>query len=131
MHVCLETLHVPRFSDRLIFDHSLLHMDMTCPLAPAKGVFETAPKLAIFIDCPNVDEYQVRLMMYYMQSNLAIMMTSSNTFRKYFPRYGLLLGESIGHWWNPLTKASDAELWWFLWCAPEQTDQLTFDILGI
>ena len=20
-------------------------------------------------------------------------------------------GESIGHWWNPLTKASDAELW--------------------
>ena len=26
-----------------------------------------------------------------------------------------------GHWWIPLTKASDAELWCFLWSAPEQT----------
>ena len=32
-----------------------------------------------------------------------------------------LWGESIGHRWNPLTKASDAELWRFLWSAPEQT----------
>ena len=26
-----------------------------------------------------------------------------------------------GHWWIPLTKASDAELWCFIWSAPEQT----------
>ena len=25
-----------------------------------------------------------------------------------------------GHQWIPLTKASDAELLYFLWCAPEQ-----------
>ena len=24
----------------------------------------------------------------------------------------------IGHWWIPRTKASDAELWYFLWSAP-------------
>ena len=32
-----------------------------------------------------------------------------------------LWGESIGHQWIPLAKASDAELWCFLWCVPEQT----------
>ena len=26
-----------------------------------------------------------------------------------------------GHWWIPLTNASDAELWCFLWSVPEQT----------
>ena len=26
-----------------------------------------------------------------------------------------------GDRWIPLTKASDAELWYFLWSAPEQT----------
>ena len=30
-------------------------------------------------------------------------------------------GESTGHWWIPLTEASDAELWCFLWSGPEQT----------
>ena len=33
---------------------------------------------------------------------------------------GPLFGEFTGHWWIPLTKASDAELWSFLWSAPEQ-----------
>ena len=47
------------------------------------------------------------------------MMTSSNgnTFRVTGP----LWGESAGHWWIPLTKASGVELWCFLWSAPEQT----------
>ena len=47
------------------------------------------------------------------------MMTSSNgnLFRATEP----LWGESTGDWWIPPTKASDAELWWFLWSAPEQT----------
>ena len=41
------------------------------------------------------------------------MMTSSNgnIFRVIEP----LCGEFTGHRWIPLTKASDAELWWFLW----------------
>ena len=38
---------------------------------------------------------------------------------------GPLWGESTGHRWNPLTKASDAELWYFLWSAPEQTVEET------
>ena len=46
-------------------------------------------------------------------------MTSSNG--NIFRVTGHLRGESTGHRWIPLTKASDAELWWFLWCAPEQT----------
>ena len=32
---------------------------------------------------------------------------------------GLLCGEFTGHRWIPRTKASDAELWCFLWSAPE------------
>ena len=45
-----------------------------------------------------------------------VMTTSSNgnTFRVTDP----LCGEFIGHRWIPLTKASDAELWYFLWSAP-------------
>ena len=34
---------------------------------------------------------------------------------------GPLCKEFTGHRWIPITKASDAELWYFLWCAPEQT----------
>ena len=47
------------------------------------------------------------------------MMTSSNG--NIFHVTGPLLGESTGHWWIPLTKASDVELWCFPWSAPEQT----------
>ena len=36
--------------------------------------------------------------------------------------------ESTGHRWIPLTKASDAELWWFLWFASEQTTEQTIEI---
>ena len=39
------------------------------------------------------------------------LMTSSCT--------GSLCGEFAGHWWIPLTKVSDTELWGFLWSAPE------------
>ena len=37
------------------------------------------------------------------------------------PVTGHLWGESTGHRWIPLNKASDAELWCFLWSAPEHT----------
>ena len=39
---------------------------------------------------------------------------------KHFPRYCPFVRESTGDRWIPLTKARDAELWWFLWPAPEQ-----------
>ena len=50
---------------------------------------------------------------------LKIMMTSSsgNIFRVTGP----LCGEFTGQRWIPLTKASDAELWYFLWSAPEES----------
>ena len=45
-----------------------------------------------------------------------IMMTSSNG--NIFRVTGPLCGEFIGQRWIPRTKASDAELWCFLWSAP-------------
>ena len=46
-----------------------------------------------------------------------LMMTSSNV--NIFRVTGHLYGEFTGPRWIPHTKASDAELWWFLWSAPE------------
>ena len=46
-------------------------------------------------------------------------MTSSNG--NIFRVTGPLWGESTGHRWIPRTKASDVELWYYLWSAPEQT----------
>ena len=43
------------------------------------------------------------------------MMTSSNG--NIFRVTGPLCGEFTGHLWIPLTKASDAKLWYFLWSA--------------
>ena len=50
------------------------------------------------------------------------MMTSSNG--NIFRVTGPLWGESTGHRWIPLTKANDAELWCFVWYAPEQTVEM-------
>ena len=47
-----------------------------------------------------------------------IMVTSSNG--KKIRVTDALWGESTGHRWIPLTKASDAELWCFLWSVPEK-----------
>ena len=46
------------------------------------------------------------------------MMTPSN--RNIFGVTGPLCGEFTCHRWIPLTKESDAELWYFLWTVPEQ-----------
>ena len=51
------------------------------------------------------------------------MMTSSNG--SIARVTGPLCGEFTGHWWIPLTKASDADLWCTLWSAPEQTIKKT------
>ena len=59
----------------------------------------------------------------------ANMMTSSNG--NIFRVIGPLWGESTGHRWIPLTKASDAEPWCFLWRAPEQTAVQTVQMLVI
>ena len=49
--------------------------------------------------------------------------SNGNIFRATVP----LWGESTGHRWIPLTKASDKELWSFLWSAPEQTAVQTIE----
>ena len=50
------------------------------------------------------------------------MMTSSNG--NSFRVTGPYCWEFTCRWWIPLTKASDAELWCFLWSVPEQTPSL-------
>ena len=54
-------------------------------------------------------------------SENGIMMTSSNG--NIFRVTGPLWGDSPGQQWIPLTKASEAERWCFLWSAPQQTVQ--------
>ena len=54
---------------------------------------------------------------YYPWWWLCGMLTSSNG--NIFRVTGPLCGEFTGHWWIPLTKANDAELWCFLWSASE------------
>ena len=56
---------------------------------------------------------------FYWPPNFKIMMTSSNG--NIFRVTGPLWGEFTGDRWIPLTNASDAELWYFLWYVPEQT----------
>ena len=48
-------------------------------------------------------------------SHFVFMMMSSN--ENIFRVTGPLCGEFTGPWWIPSTKASDAELWCFLWSA--------------
>ena len=52
-------------------------------------------------------------------------MTSSNG--NIFRVIGPLWGEFAGHRLIPLTKASDAKLWCFLWSAPEQMFEQTIE----
>ena len=47
--------------------------------------------------------------------------------RTHFPRYWPFVVEFTGDRWIPLTKASDAELWCFLWSTPEQTIEWTIE----
>ena len=49
--------------------------------------------------------------------------------RKHFLSYWPFVGESTGHPWIPLTKDSDAELWCYLWSAPEQKVEQTTETL--
>ena len=55
----------------------------------------------------------------YPQTGGPLMMTSSNG--NIFRVTGHLCGEFTGPRWIPRTKASDAELWCFLWSVPEKT----------
>ena len=53
----------------------------------------------------------------FCEAHFIMMMTSSNG--NIFRVTGHLCGEFTRHRWIPRTKASDAEIWCFLWSAPE------------
>ena len=61
--------------------------------------------------------YWIRMMFSHMGKGTCFMMTSSNG--NIFRVTGHLCGEFTGPRWIPLTKASEAELWCFLWSATE------------
>ena len=61
--------------------------------------------------------------------NTVIRMTSSDG--NIFGLSGLLCGVFTGHQRIPLTKASEVELWCFLWSAPEPTVEQTIETLVI
>ena len=61
--------------------------------------------------------------------NSACMTMSSNG--NIFCVTGPLCREFTSHRWIPLTKGSDAELWCFLWSAPEQIVKKTMEMLVI
>ena len=56
---------------------------------------------------------------------LTSMMTSTNG--NIFSITGTFVRGTTSHRWIPLTKASDAELWYFLWSVPEQTVEQTIE----
>ena len=65
-------------------------------------------------------------MMKYVYAHYCIyIMTSSNG--NIFHITSLLCGEFTSDRWIPYTKASDAELWCFLWSAPEPTVEQTME----
>ena len=76
--------------------------------------FSVRSKLTQF-EWPDALRHQAQINRSYW--NTCIMMTSSkgNIFRVTRP----LRWESTGYWWIPLTKASEAKLWCFLWSSPE------------
>ena len=56
-----------------------------------------------------------------------ITLTMTSSYGNIFRATGPLWEESTGHRWIPLTKASDAELWCYLWSGHEQTVEQTID----
>ena len=74
----------------------------------------------------QMQSYQLNQFSITLKSDkIELMMTTSNG--NIFRVTGHSCGEFIGHRWIPLTKPSDAELWWFLWSAPEQTNEQTIE----
>ena len=74
---------------------------------------------SIFLKRQEIHGYCTRPVgwLYLYSSGESIMMTSSNG--NIFRVTGHLCGEFTGPRWFPPTKASDAELWCFLWSAAE------------
>ena len=75
---------------------------------------------AVFTRLGRPDEWLVRTLQWNIYAHYCIyIMTPSNG--NIFCITGLLCKEFTSHWWIPCTKASDMELWCFLWSVPEST----------
>ena len=88
--------------------------------------------------CPSVREILVILMnfstKYINSSNYSLwnpVMHNDIIKWKHFPCYWPFVRGTTGHWWIPLTQASDTELWCFLWSVPEQTVEQTIKTSAI
>ena len=124
MSVALETnfndvwskLHVPFFKENTS-DNFICKKIAICPRAISQQIKKASHPQ------PPADEKKCKTKKYltYFLLNHIIdfksMMTSSNG--NIFRVTGHLCGEFIGPRWIPRTKASDAELWYFLWSASE------------
>ena len=83
-----------------------------------------APQHNMEFDGPILAELYMRLGLTRPKiDNTMVTSSNGNIFRVTDPFWG----EFTSHRWIPLTKASDVELWCFLWSAPEQTGDLTID----
>ena len=80
-----------------------------------KSKYTSRPNSRLHKMCPRLEETLGESVLKPQRKN-AFMMTSSNgnIFRVTAP----LCGEFTGHRWIPHSKASDAELWCFLWSTP-------------
>ena len=74
--------------------------------------------MIIFYNCKETQLFGLEKFLVLYTIRFQFMMTSSNG--SIFRVTGPLCGDFTGHRWIPHTKASDAELWCFLWSAPEK-----------
>ena len=98
--------------------HYIIHTQHDCPSQMNTNLMIRVTKLTRPLICCCQSSH-LRSFVRDNHAGSVYMMTSSN--RNIFRVTGLMWGESIGHLWIPLTKASDVDLWCFLWSAPEQT----------
>ena len=103
-----------------------LHFDMLALFINLCGVIQ---KQGINPCCTGLILGNVCIFCQFSKLRWCSMITSSNG--NIFRVTGPLWGESTGHRCIPLTKASYAVVWCFLWCAPEQTAEKTVDMLVI
>ena len=62
-------------------------------------------------------------------SSLWFLLLHAAWWRHQMEIFSALLALCEGYWWIPLTKASDAELWYFLWNVPGETVGQTIYVL--
>ena len=99
-----------------------LHIFAFYPFPELWFAFGLLPVVSEWIRCLCLCHFCfVAVISYLMQHKLQLFLYIHDDVIKWkhFPRYWHLCGEFTGLRWIPRTKASDAELWYFLWSASE------------